>query len=583
MHERHAGNIGLYTRLFDFDNFRLPLSTFLVNILRHFRINISQLSVIGAAKTSRHYTLDEETYTLFLDKDGEDMDVFAFIHTPDPIKVKVVERERKDDEPRLLETAIGRTVPLFPVAPDRDFAGGGGELDINIQPVIETTDTIAEDVIPLQPMRQKKKKTAATEVGGSSHPPKKLREDHGTSSGHPITGKSRSVVQRLLDEAMLNAKVKGDPIPTLLFVTSSVSATPEREGGDHTDSVTGPNFRTISAPQRFVISSDSSHHSGANVAEAEAYSLVRKTVKPSMFAADSSFVGGADPNIGVFLILPGVNLLLVVSILSSAQIRIFERQWNDQLFTEFNMGVARQMSLSAKVRMRAEYNIKARRRLEYFVEEKNQLLKARDGEVENLKAQMLLKEAKAAKAICLRAEASNFKAVEKSLRDEVNALNERNTILENERNALEVKVTDLEAAVVSTSGLKEKLVNYEDLTERLEEFQDAQLKVVNDKFDKLYTDFVKMTLHLEERFYPHLLTTIAGPISKAIEKGMQDGLAVGITHGKEGWVLTDVVRTGPSVMAATSITIGLRGVFLHVAILQVTLPQGIVSFVFAKE
>nr|GEZ51359.1 transposase (putative), gypsy type [Tanacetum cinerariifolium] len=90
----------------------------------------------------------------------------------------------------------------------------------------------------------------------------------------------------------------------------------------------------------------------------------------------------------------------------------------------------------------------------------------------------------------------------------------------------------------------------------------------NNKFDKLYTNFVEMALHLEEKFYPHLLTTISGhrwllthgmklavanclnspeyifaleaAIGKAIEKGMQDGLSAGITHGKEGRVLSDV-------------------------------------------
>nr|GEZ98388.1 hypothetical protein [Tanacetum cinerariifolium] len=77
----------------------------------------------------------------------------------------------------------------------------------------------------------------------------------------------------------------------------------------------------------------------------------------------------------------------------------------------------------------------------------------------------------------------------------------------------------------------------------------------------LYADFVEMALHLKERFYPYLLTTIVdhrwlftydiklaiakclnsseylsalgAAISKAIKKGMQDGLAAGITHGKE--------------------------------------------------
>ncbi|XP_024520041.1 probable auxin efflux carrier component 1c isoform X1 [Selaginella moellendorffii] len=46
-----------------------------------------------------------------------------------------------------------------------------------------------------------------------------------------------------------------------------------------------------------------------------------------------------------------------------------------------------------------------------------------------------------------------------------------------------------------------------------------------------------------------------------------------------------VVRfvTGPAVMAATSIAVGLKGVNLHVSIVQASLPQGIVPFVFAKE
>ncbi|GKC36154.1 gypsy type transposase, partial [Tanacetum coccineum] len=323
--------------------------------IRHFRINISQLSVIGAAKVShfeilcrvygitptvglfrcfyvnskkngwmsftkrsdkspfpeeflclvglsRHYTLDEETYPRFLDKDGEDMDIFAFIHTPDPTKVKIVMRERREDEPQLLDTTVGRTVPLLPVAPDRaegeleasvdklfdegssrnqaeqgDFAGGGGGQGVNIQPVIEVADAAAEDV---------------------------------------------------------NAEVRGEPISTLPFGTSSVSATPEHESEDHTESVTGLNLRTISAPQRFVISLDSSHHSGANVVGAEVVSFARpsvpvittattitsttdpamvvkeKIVKPSLFSTDSTSAGGTDPVMGGFTDLTGNDFLV---------------------------------------------------------------------------------------------------------------------------------------------------------------------------------------------------------------------------------------------------------------------------------
>ncbi|KAH8487395.1 hypothetical protein H0E87_026095 [Populus deltoides] len=41
--------------------------------------------------------------------------------------------------------------------------------------------------------------------------------------------------------------------------------------------------------------------------------------------------------------------------------------------------------------------------------------------------------------------------------------------------------------------------------------------------------------------------------------------------------------TGPAIMAAASIAVGIRGTLLHIAIVQAALPQGIVPFVFAKE
>ncbi|GKA52792.1 hypothetical protein Tco_0746107 [Tanacetum coccineum] len=214
---------------------------------------------------------------------------------------------------------------------------------------------------------------------------------------------------------------------------------------------------------------------------------------------------------------------------------------HDQLFTEFNVGAARQMSLSAEVRMHAEYNIRERRRLNYIMEEKNSLLKARDAEIETLKAQLLVKEAESAEAIRLRTEVSKFEVVEKSLRDEVNVLKEQNAALEQESTDLGVKVADLASVKVreqevadldaqvafaksqsdnlvgrvheletSSAGLQEKVTTYEDCKGKLEEFQDEQIRVMNDKFEKLYVDFVEIVLHLEEKFYPHLLTTITG-------------------------------------------------------------------------
>nr|GEV69447.1 putative reverse transcriptase domain-containing protein [Tanacetum cinerariifolium] len=421
-----------------------------------------------------------------------EMDIFAFIYTPDPTKVRIVERERNEGEAQLLDTTIGRTVPLFPVAPNRadselkasverlfDEGGigiqteqgdsAGGEPNANIQLVIEAADIDVKNVTPVESRRKGKRKSTIVDAGGASHPPKKLRKDHETPSG--------------------------------TSVDASVSTTPEREGKDHIDSVTEPNLHTIGAQRRFFISLDSSHHSSTNVAEAEVNSLVakEKLVEPSPFGAGSSSTGGTDPTAGVFSDLTSSDFLVAAI-------------------------PTRQMSLSAEVRMHVEYNVKEKRRLKSVVERHDELLNVREEVIESLKARLLLREAKAAEAIRLRAELFNFETVEKSPRDETNALKKRNIILEKERNALDVKVIELETSVIS----KERELT--DLNTLLEEFQDDWMKVINDKFDRLYADFVEMALHLKEKLHPHLLTIIYGhrsPIGKAIEKGMQDGLAVG--------------------------------------------------------
>nr|GEV27663.1 hypothetical protein [Tanacetum cinerariifolium] len=44
------GKVGVYTKFFEFANFRIPILQFLFDILGHYQIYLSQLSVIGAAK-----------------------------------------------------------------------------------------------------------------------------------------------------------------------------------------------------------------------------------------------------------------------------------------------------------------------------------------------------------------------------------------------------------------------------------------------------------------------------------------------------------------------------------------------------
>ncbi|GKC29736.1 hypothetical protein Tco_1037030 [Tanacetum coccineum] len=51
------GKVGVYTNISEFANFRIPISQFIFDILGHYQIHLSQLSVIGAAKVS-HFEIN---------------------------------------------------------------------------------------------------------------------------------------------------------------------------------------------------------------------------------------------------------------------------------------------------------------------------------------------------------------------------------------------------------------------------------------------------------------------------------------------------------------------------------------------
>nr|GFB79706.1 hypothetical protein [Tanacetum cinerariifolium] len=350
-----------------------------------------------------------------------------FIQTADPTKVRVAERQSVEDEPRLLETTVGRVVPLLLVA----FARASNELEASvdklfdegasedgqgtdIQPVIATTDTIVEELALLQLRRQRKRK---------------------------------SVVVMLADLRIL-LKTRGEPIPTLPFVTSSVSATLEREDKSHADSVTGLNLRTIDAPV---------------------------PVEPSLFGVDSSSTSRTDSILGGFSDVSGSDFLI-------GGIRTIVEPDSDlqkvYLFTEFNIGATHQISLSAEVRMCAEYNIIEKKRIRYVVDEQAELLKVKDGKIKNFKAQLLLKEAEAAEAIRLRAEVFKFEATEKSLQGEV----KEHEVTDLDAQAITVKLQNdnlvdrVHELDISSAELQEKVAAYKDFIGQLEKFQDEKME-----------------------------------------------------------------------------------------------------------
>ncbi|GJY66050.1 hypothetical protein Tco_0468288 [Tanacetum coccineum] len=449
---------------------------------------------------SRHYTLDEDTYPNFLHEDGTEMDLFAFIQVVDPTKVKVGEQERAEGEARLLGTTVGHVVPLLLVA----LAHAERELDASVDKFFDESggadqgDSATEDVAIEKPKRPRKKRQVAADASGPSYPSKKLRSDHGTSGGAASAGKSPTILKKLLASSILNVESGVEAVATFPFVTSSVSATLEHESGVPADSITGLNIRTVGASARFVISSDSSHHSSIKFPRAEGDSILRSVAVPpvmteavttthvatipsvmapesgtkaatpvhaSMFH-DSESTGMARPDVTDNLDASREFIDHVAPPVLFAQIRDMDY---DELFIEFSVGTARQACLSAEVRMRTEYCLSERRRLE--------------------------------------SESEKQATAEQVHVDELNTLKQRNVALEDEKKSLNRKVAELQSLVsVKDRELKDVNATVTSLKSQNDRLVDH---VVNDKFDQLHTDFVEMALHLEEKFYPRLLTTIS--------------------------------------------------------------------------
>ncbi|GKB21762.1 hypothetical protein Tco_0855685 [Tanacetum coccineum] len=165
--------------------------------------------------------------------------------------------------------------------------------------------------------------------------------------------------------------------------------------------------------------------------------------------------------------------------------------------------------------MRIEYCLSERKRLESECEKEADLLKARDKEIESLKAQLLLKETEATEATRFCVQVSATEGTKKMHDDEIDALKQKNMALENEKESLDGKVVHAQEA--TCSGLRDQVSGYEMLKEQIKEFQDAQMNLVNDKVAKLDADLLEMALHLEEKFYPHLITTISGRRLREVE------------------------------------------------------------------
>nr|GEW98095.1 hypothetical protein [Tanacetum cinerariifolium] len=336
----------------------------------------------------RHnYTLDEDSYPTFLRDDGT---------VADPTNVKVGEHEHAEEEARLLDSIVGRVVPLLP-----------GEY--------ETSGEVA------------------------------------------TSGKSSFVLKELLASSMLNVKAGVAAVATLPMVTSSVSTTPEHESGAPADSVTGLNLpvplvhlKGLNLPVPLVHLEDDSIISSAVIPP------VTSLVYASLFHDSNSTETVKADVTGPFYSARQYLSMSSQELDAETMHQVFVPQrnvLNDSLLDDYDVSQEFVDHLAPPALMRTEHCLSKRKMLESEYEKQADLLKAKDEEIENLKAQLLLKETEAAEAAHLRAQVSADEAREKIYTNKIDALKQRNVCFENEKESLSGKVVELQS-LVSTKDLE---------------------------------------------------------------------------------------------------------------------------------
>ncbi|GKB94387.1 hypothetical protein Tco_0980524, partial [Tanacetum coccineum] len=155
------------------------------------------LSVITAAKVSHFEILCRVhgfvptvgNFCKFnINSKNKEMDLFAFIRYADPTKVRIGEKKIEEGQVPLLESTRGRVDARNNVT--GEGAADGQEILVDAG-IIRIEDEVPATVVN-KPKGTRKKRKIASGGSGSALPPKRLREDYGTSgdAGASTAGKS---------------------------------------------------------------------------------------------------------------------------------------------------------------------------------------------------------------------------------------------------------------------------------------------------------------------------------------------------------------------------------------------------------
>ncbi|GJR46180.1 gypsy type transposase [Tanacetum coccineum] len=479
-----------------------------------------------------------------------DMGLLDFIKTADPRKVRVVEVQKGDDQ-ILAPTERGQES----VAEEDAY--------LELADPGEGTAMVRqsnEEVVTKQPKNIKKKRlTKQSDV----LPAKKLGTDHPSlasgTEGKTLTG----LEQIMLTGSRLLAREQS--------ATPSIAPPQESESFVNLPTQASLQIRTtvgstLSAPLEESEGSDDSFYELATLDPSEAkhwyvprWDITNDSLLDDGFSCHTLVDRVAPP--AFFFALRSMDC--------------------DQLYTEFNVGAARQICLGSEVRSRAEHELELKEKLNAKYAARGKLLEKKDSEILRLKSQLAEKEAETAEVVRLRDQVSSLSGEKSALTAEVSALkvtitqkdhdisllDSRATHLESALNDAQVACTEAGTKITSLASERDRLasevsslrVGFKDLKEKMEIQQEEQARELYNRVAELEAHVMDVSGRLEGEFCPTYLTLLARrrwllthgiqlallkylksseyqcilgyALGRAIDFGMQEGLEAGHEHG----------------------------------------------------
>ncbi|GKA05927.1 hypothetical protein Tco_0685047 [Tanacetum coccineum] len=532
------------------------------------------LALVGL---SPYYPFGENTYPAFEGPDRTDMGLLDYIRTADPRKVQAVEVQKGEEQVTLFDSIKHCFVSLDAPAAAHQASGSGSGAGAEVSAPSVEGNVVEENVIPegtfldltdpecdvavvekdaqKQPEKAKRKKLLKR---SDPLPAKRLRVDH-PSLASGTGGKTLASLRRTLPEGslLLGTSSPAD-IPTQVAVQSSRVA--DAPVYTTVDTVTSSRGKTLVVP-----TSDVGGSSQPETSEESTDSFYETAILNSEDAK-----------------------------------RWYVPRWNitnDSLLDDgFSCRtLVDRICLGSEVRSRTEHELELKEKLRAKYDARGVLLSEKDAEIARLKSLLKEKETESAEVLRLRNQVSVLAADKSSLSAEVSALksdvSQKDTVislLDSRASHLKSSLDDSQAAcdeaknlISSLSSERDGLVSevsilrsaFRDFKDKMEAQQEAQAQELYNRVADLEAHVMDVSGRLEGEFYPAYLTALAGrrwllthgvelamikclkspeyqgilghALGRAVDYGMQEGLAAGHEHGVAGTSLSAVMAYNP--------------------------------------